>query len=134
MLIKKSPSGSSFPYYYKGGEIHALKYGSYFRREDDLLKVMKAEEEFIQKQHGRLRIWVDFYETTLSDRVINEFLESIERVDFSIIKLAIVGLVYSDRHRLNKCRKKLSIKITGPVKFFEDPEDAKTWLVSEKAQ
>lgn len=30
----KSPGGSLFPYYYKGGEIHCLKYGSKYKNEE----------------------------------------------------------------------------------------------------
>jgi hypothetical protein len=29
--LNRSPSGSICPYYYMGGELHPLKYGSYFK-------------------------------------------------------------------------------------------------------
>jgi hypothetical protein len=30
-MMSGSPGGSLCPYYYKGGELHPLKYGSYLR-------------------------------------------------------------------------------------------------------
>ena len=52
-MLRKSPSGSLCPYYYMGGELHPLKYGSYFDKKEELLSVMKAEEEFILKSAGQ---------------------------------------------------------------------------------
>ena len=41
-MINKSPSGSLCPNNYKGGELHPLKYGSYFADKSKLFIVMKA--------------------------------------------------------------------------------------------
>ena len=41
-MLKTSPSGSLCPYYYMGGELHPLKYGSHFDRKEELLAVMKV--------------------------------------------------------------------------------------------
>jgi hypothetical protein len=35
----KSPGGSLFPYYYKGGEIHCLKYGNKYKDHEKLYPV-----------------------------------------------------------------------------------------------
>lgn len=43
----RSPGGSTYPYYYKGGEIHCLKYGSKYKNHEKLFELMKLEEEFI---------------------------------------------------------------------------------------
>lgn len=131
MPTQKSPGGSNFPYYYKGGEIHALKYGSFFSDEAALFALMKAEEEFIAKPNRQLPIWVDFYETKLTDRVLVEFLKNIERLRPHILKLAVVGFSWFYQWRVRRLGKKLGIGFRVPVKFFSNPEDAKTWLVSE---
>jgi hypothetical protein len=131
MNTQKSPGGSTFPYYYKGGEIHCLKYGSFFSDEAGLFALMKAEEAFIAKPEHRLLIWVDFYETRLTDRVLSEFAESINRLRPHIIKLAIVGCSFWEKQRLRRIEKKSGECLPAATQFFTDPEDAKTWLVSE---
>jgi hypothetical protein len=60
MVSVKSPGGSMFPYYYKGGEIHCLKYGSMYKDGERLFKLMKEEEAFIIEANRKLKIWVDF--------------------------------------------------------------------------
>ena len=91
MVLKKSPGGSIFPYNYKGGELFGLHYGSFFTDEDALLACMKAEEEFIERTICQTPLWVDFYETKLSEPVLNEFINSINRMQEHISKLALVG-------------------------------------------
>lgn len=131
MYSQKSPGGSLFPYYYKGDEIHCLKYGGFLANEEALLALMKAEEDFIIKTNHPLRIWVDFYETNRTDEVLVQFVENIGHLSNSMIKLAIVGFSFFDKIRFRKFAKKLGIKFSMPIKFFSDPEDAKTWLVCD---
>ena len=129
MLPQESPGGSTFPYYYKGGEIHCLKYGSFYSDEDALLDLMKQEEAFIASRPNRkLSIWVDFYKTKLTERVLVGFAESIGRLQANITKLAVVGVSFRDRWRMQRVVKRTD---TPPIalRFFDDPEDAKTWLV-----
>ena len=134
MIIKKSPGGSTFPYHYKGGAIHCLKYGSFFANKAALLELIKAEEVFIsEKPHQRLRIWVDFYETQLTDHVLMGFIDSSNRLRHQIIRMAIVGCSFKDKQRFHKLSKKRGITFSVPTKFFHDPEVAKTWLVSESS-
>ena len=125
----KSPGGSNFPYYYKGGELHSFKFGSFFKDEKGLLEVMQAEEEFLMKSGRRIGVWVDFYETRMTDTVLGEFLQSIDRLQPRITKLAIVGLSSMDKKQYRRLEKKLGIKFSIPVQFYNNPETAKTWLV-----
>ena len=120
-----------FPYYYKGGEIHCLKYGSFFSDEEALFALMKAEEEFIAKPDRQLLIWVDFYETRLTNRVLSEFVKNIKRLRPHIIKLAIVGCSFWEKQRLRYIDNRSGDGLPKGTQFFKDPEDAKTWLVSE---
>jgi hypothetical protein len=131
MVIHKSPGGSIFPYYYKDGQLFGLHYGSVFTDEKALLSRMKAEEEFILRTIRQTPLWVDFYDTTLTDELLIEFSRSILRLKPHIMKLAIVGCSSRDKRRLYRLGKKTGIEFQMPVKFFKDPEDAKTWLVSE---
>ena len=130
-MLTKSPGGSVFPYYYKGGEIHALKYGSFFNDEEKLFELMEAERVFIQQRPSqRLRIWTDFYETAVTDKVLEKYIDNIFSLSNQIIKLAVVGLRGTDERKLKGLLKKNDS--FPPYKFFKDPEDAKTWLVSDK--
>ena len=128
MISKKSPGGATFPYYYKNGELFGAHYESFATREAKLLELIKAEEEFFIKQNHPLPYWVNFYGTKLTDTVLSEFLQSINRLQRYIPRLAIVGCSFIDKWRLDQVRKKMGMHI--PVRYFSDPEDAKTWLVS----
>jgi hypothetical protein len=130
-MLQKSPGGSVFPYYYKGGEVHCLKYGSFFKDTDALFNIMKSEESFIIGKNRKLNVWVDFYETSLTNEVLMEFVKSLHRLDNYIGKLSIVGFSAIDRWRFRNTIKKLQIDMCTPIKFYSDPEDAKTWLVQD---
>jgi hypothetical protein len=52
MALVKSPGGSIFPYFYKNGELHCLKYGSFYEYEEALVQLMKKEEEFRDRGNG----------------------------------------------------------------------------------
>ena len=129
MSLKKSPGGSIFPYYYKNGELFGAHYESFARREEGLLERMRAEEEFFIEQNHPLPYWVNFYGTRLTNKVSNEFMESINRLQRHIPKLAIVGCSVIDKWRLERIRKRKNVNIT--VRYFSDPEEAKSWLVNE---
>ena len=131
MLKHNTPGGSLFPYYYKNGELVGLYYGSYFSDEEALLALMKAEEDFLANAHRQLPLWIDFYQTNLTDRVLIEFSKSIIRLQGNITKLAIVGCSFIDRWRFGRLRKKFGFDFPMPVRFYNDPEEAKSWLVSE---
>jgi hypothetical protein len=131
MQIQKSPSGAIFPYYYKNGELFGMHLGSYFSNEDGLIAMMKAEAEFSAKQYRQLGLWIDFYETKLTDRVIQEFIEMLRQMRPRVTKLGIVGASFLARRKINRLIKKTDALASLPVRFYEDPEEAKTWLVSE---
>jgi hypothetical protein len=133
MPTQLSPGGSTFPYYYKGGEIHCFKFGSFHADEASLLNIMHAEEEFISKPGRQLRIWVDVYESELTDRVLVEMLGSLSRACQHISKLALVGCPFVVRWRIRWLSWKSGGGFPFPVRYFEDPEVAKTWLVSESS-
>ncbi|HEX2997106.1 MAG TPA: hypothetical protein VHP14_19955 [Anaerolineales bacterium] len=132
MLTQKSPSGAMFPYYYKNGELFGMHLGSYFSDEEGVIAMMKAEAEFSARQHRRLGLWIDFYETNLTDRVISEFVAMIEKMRPRVTKLGIVGAPILARWKINRLIRKTDSLVHLPVKYYEDPEEAKTWLVSER--
>jgi hypothetical protein len=129
--IQTSPGGSLFPYYYKDGELFCLHFGSYFSDEDGVIAMMKAEEEFVTEHHRPMGIWIDFYETKLTDRVIQEFIEMLKHIKSQTTKLGIVGCSFITWWKMNRLIKKSELLSSLPVKYFDDPEAAKTWLVSE---
>ncbi len=128
----KSPSGSTFPYYYKGGELHALKYGSLGSDLPRLDALMEAEECFLKSRPAQhLRVWVDFFETDLSVDAATLFAGHIKRLESQLVRLAPVGCGRIGRHRVEAALRKAG-GIAAPVRFFGDPEEAKTWLVSSE--
>jgi hypothetical protein len=131
MPFQKSPGGSIFPYPYKGGELFGLHLGSFGTDEDALISRMRAEQVFFAEQHRSIGIWIDFYETKLTDRVIDQLIEYLQDGSNHILKLGLVGCSSSDRRKINSRIKKAGHFSTLPVKYFSDPEDAKTWLVGE---
>jgi hypothetical protein len=131
MYTEKSPGGSIYPYYYKGGQLFGWHYGSFFADEERLLALMKAEEAFLSRPNHQTPVWADFYDTRLSDRVLDEFSAGIRRMGRQITRLGIVGCSFRDRWRLRRRLKRAGVESSLPVRFFDDPEDAKTWLVSE---
>jgi hypothetical protein len=117
MTVQKSPGGSIFPYYYKGGELFGIHFGSYFADEDRLIAMMKAEAAFFAGQYHSMGVWIDFYETRLTDRVIGEFLEFLNHVRTRITKLGIVGCSFRDKRRISSLIKKTESLSSLPVKY-----------------
>jgi hypothetical protein len=76
-------------------------------------------------------MWIDFYETRLTDQILIGFLHSMSRLQHQISRLAIVGCSWKDQWRIRRLAKKLALGLPVSIKFFCDPEIAKTWLVSE---
>ena len=131
MQIQRSPGGSLFPYYYKNGELFCLHFGSYFSDEDGVIAMINAEEEFFTKKHRPMTIWIDLYETKLTDRVTRELLNMLWHIAPQTTKLGIVGCSLTDRWKIKRLIRKTEALSSLPVRYFDDPEVAKTWLVSE---
>jgi len=126
-----SPSGSLFPYHYKGGELHCLKYGGFHNDETALFSRIDDEEEFFISSKRKLNTWIDLYETNVSRRVIRKLVDNIAHISPQVRRLALVGdftiirkLVVNDRLRRAGVGEKTA------VRFFSDPEVAKTWIVT----
>jgi hypothetical protein len=132
MQIEKSPSGALFPYYYKNGELFGIHLGSYFSNTAGVIAMMKSEEDFIIKKHRRMGIWMDFYETKMTDRVIQELVGMLTHIVDQTAKLGIVGCSPITRWKIKRQIRKTSELSALPVRYFDDPEVAKTWLVSER--
>ena len=130
-MLKTSPSGSLCPYYYMGGELHPLKYGSHFDRKEELLTVMKAEEAFILQSSGQnnRRVWMDLYETNLDEDVITALVDHIIAIGPKIYKLCLVGCSGHNERRIRKRMKVLRMDMGKEIRFYDDPEEAKKWLV-----
>jgi hypothetical protein len=131
MPVKQSPGGSIFPYYYKGGELFGLHLGSFGADEDGVISRMKAEQVFFLEQNHGIGLWMDFYQTRLTDTVIGELIEMLEHIHTRMLKIGLVGCSFMERWRINRLIKKTKSLSKLPVRYFDDPEDAKTWLVSE---
>ena len=91
MTMKKSPSGALCPYYFMGGELHPLHYGSYFDDKERLFEIIKAEQDFIISSSGtnNRRIWIDLYETVLDDEVIDFLVDHLTAIRPKIYKLCL---------------------------------------------
>ncbi|MDR0285831.1 MAG: hypothetical protein LBI33_13225 [Propionibacteriaceae bacterium] len=133
LTLPKSPSGSLCPYYYLGGELHPLKYGSYFDRTAELLAVMQAEEAFILASpgSGNRRIWLDLCETRLDDEVVGALVAHLHAIKPKTHKLCLVGCSAWGRRRIIRAMKRLDPGLAVSTRFFADPEVAKQWLVGK---
>ena len=80
MPIKKSPGGSYFPYYYKGGALFGLRLGSFGNNEEGVIARIKAEEIFFTQHNRSIGLWIDLYQTRLTDSVIGELIEVLKRL------------------------------------------------------
>lgn len=131
--MEKSPSGSLCPYYYMGGELHPLKYGSYFNHKDQLFAVIKDEEEFILNSAGQYnrRIWIDLYETKLDDEVIETLVSHIKTISPKIFRLCLVGCSFFAGRKIKKKMVANQMDIVAGIRFFSDPEVAKKWLIGQ---
>jgi hypothetical protein len=117
-----------------GGELHPLHYGSYFDKRDELLSIMKAEEDFILKSPGRnnRRIWIDLYETVLSDDIIEALLLHLNIIRHKIYNLCLVGCSSADKRKIKNKMKVYKMDLFDITQYFSDPEIAKKWLLGKK--
>jgi hypothetical protein len=129
----QSPSGSACPYYYMGGELHPLKYGSFFSDKARLFKVIRAEEEFILRSPGTAnrRIWIDLYETQLDGEAARALARHLQAIERKIRKLCFVGCSFFGAFQLRRAMAALHLDAAKQARFFSDPEEAKKWLVGE---
>jgi hypothetical protein len=104
--IKQSPGGSIITYNNKGGELFGLHFGSLASDEDGVIARMKAAEAFFIDQNQTIGLWIDFYHTKLTSRVIGEFVETLKHVNKQILKLGLVGCSFVDRWRRRRLIKK----------------------------
>lgn len=130
-MLKKSPGGSIFPYFYKGGELLGLHLGNFGADEDGVIARIKAEEAFFIEQNHSIAVWIDFYQTKLTPRVKTEFIAMIRHIRPRLIKLGLVGCSWMEQQKIKRLVKETDGLSALPIKFFDDPEKAKTWLVSE---
>jgi len=132
--LPKSPSGSLCPYYYLGGELHPLKYGSYGTDHERLRAVVMAEQEFILASRGthNRRVWVNLYDTALDRATITMLIEHLVAIRPKILKLCLVGCSGWDRHRVRAAMRLLSPDLYATTRYFGDPEEAKRWLIGTR--
>jgi len=129
-MMTTSPSGALSPYYYKGGYLHGIHYGSYFDDMDSLRDMMAREEAFILRSHERHRILIDLYETDLTKAMLSEFAAHIGRINSRIMKLAVAGDKQC-RNAVKKALIKSEVIITAQLYVCADMEEGKAWLVSD---
>jgi len=130
-MLKKSPSGSLCPYYYKGGELHPLHYGSYRDDMDKLSEIIDAEEKFIMSSMSGRRIWIDLYETNLTDSMILRMSQHIVHISPKVTKMALVGCSKRVFNNIISYLREAECSLAGQIKLFDDPEVSKDWLVGK---
>ena len=130
-MLMKSPSNALSPYYYKGGYLHGMHYGSYYDDMEALFSMMDREEVFILNSPEKRRILMDFYGTSVSKLMLEKVVDHIEHLTPKIIKLAIASDKKSLWH-IRRALKKANILENGQLYFGTDMEEGKTWLVSDE--
>ena len=129
----KSPSGSLCPYYFMGGELHPLHYGSYFNNKKELFAIIKAEEDFILASSGNnnRRIWIDLYETVIDNEVVDVLVDHFKAIRHKILKLCLVGCSSKDREKIKSKMRQQNMDLLDQTQYFSDPEEAKQWLIGK---
>ncbi len=128
----KSPSGALSPYYFKGGQIYGMHYGSCFDDMEAFGNLMSAEEHFVMHSPIKRRILIDLYETNLTKQMVSAFADHVLRMKAKIVKLAIAGDDKYAFRAINNLIGKSKALEKGQLYFCSDMEDGKTWLVSER--
>lgn len=134
-LVTYSPSGANCPYYFKGGILRPLKYGSFFDDMDALKDMIMKEEDFIlhRQPSDKRSILLDLYETNITELMVKELVDHIIRISFKIWKLAIVGCNRKVKKLILKELKIAKSPLYSQILFHTDMETAKDWLVSEES-
>lgn len=130
-MLRKSPSGPLCPYYYKGGELHPLHYGSYQDDMAALSDIIDAEEAFILSSMSGRYVWIDLYETHLTEAMTRRLAGHIAAITPKVSKMALVGCPKKDFRRLVGYLKKSGCRLAEQISSFADPELAKDWLVGK---
>jgi hypothetical protein len=131
MPLKTSPGGSIFPYFYKNGELFGLHFGNFKSVEAGVLARMQAEQAFLLEQQRTMAVWMDLYQTRLTGKVLEGLMDFLALTGQRVSKLGLFGCSTIDRWRISRQLKKTRSISSMNVQFFDDPEAAKTWLVSE---
>ena len=63
--------------------------------------------------------------------MIAALIEFLRQTGSRTLKLGLVGCSFTDKRRINRRIRESGDLARLPVKYFSDPEEAKTWLVSE---
>ena len=129
--MNKSPSGSLCPYFFMGGELHPLHYGSYFNNKKELFTIIKAEEDFILASSGtnNRRIWIDLYETVIDNEVVDILVDHLKAIRHKIHKLCLVGCSSKDKEKIKSKMRQQKMDLLEQTQYFSDPEEAKQWLI-----
>lgn len=132
-MLKKSPSGSLCPYYYRGAELQPLHYGSYRDDMDKLSGIIDAEEAFIlaSSSPGGRRVWIDLYENNFTDSMIAKLSLHITTISPKVSKMALVGCSKKVFKKIINQLYDLNCNLAGQIKLFDDPEVSKDWLVGK---
>jgi len=130
-MMKKSPSGSLCPYYYKGGELHPLKYGNYRNDSYAFISMLNAEENFILNSHGGRNIWIDLYNTDMNAEQTKKLALHICAIRHKISRLALVGCSKKIFKTIENSISAQDCSLTSNIQHFKDPEIAKDWLVGK---
>ncbi|MDA3899907.1 MAG: hypothetical protein PF637_05240 [Spirochaetes bacterium] len=124
----KSPSGSTFPYYYKNGVIHAVKLSGCKRKREKVKELLEQEKEFTLLQNQTKTIWIDLYSTVVTGDLANDLISFIRDLSIKINKIAFVGCGLFARQKIKKRMRAQYINYIT-IQFFSNPEEAKNWLV-----
>lgn len=129
-MLQYSPSGSLDTYYFMGGILNPIHYGSYFNDMDAFCDIMAAEEAHILASRKTRRINVDLYETNLTPAVRQKLCQHFARISSRITKLGIYGADAATRRALKKHLIKGGCLGAGQLWFHRDPEVLKAWTVA----
>jgi len=100
---------------------------------DKLSEIIDAEEKFIlssSSPSGR-RVWIDLYETKLTDIMIAKLSQHIANISPKVLKMALVGCSKKVFNKIINYLRSADCNLAGQIKLFDDPEISKDWLMGK---
>jgi hypothetical protein len=117
----------SIPVY--SGEIWISDLSGLGSDENTARKLLIESEAHIRKPANSLRVALDVFDTNLTGDLVRIMANSLISMQKNIKKLAIKGASRIGKFHLRRYLKRANVEI--PIKYFEDYEELKKWLISE---
>lgn len=114
---------------YRNGEILCLLLGNLGTDIETIKERVKMNEDACKKPSSSSIVLYDVINTSLSDEVVKEIVESLIRLKDSIRRIAFIGGTWTERRKLKRNITMQSELKHIQFKYLTDMEPGKEWLI-----